>query len=342
MGKVRLLLDMDPGVDDALALMLALRTPETEIVGIGTSCGNVGAYESALNVLRVLEAVRCRRTFPVVVGLSEPLTSWRGRKLPDAREIHGPDGLGGVRLGKPPKGQPDRGSAVDLICETYNQRSDVRLVVTGPLTNVAEALRWRPAIARNIPRLIWMGGAYTVPGNIAPYAEFNCWMDPVAASEVFASEISITAVGLDVCLQCPLARRDLEVSLRPDDGWELGRFLLELTEHYMRFYHRAEGFWGCYLHDPLALAVAIWPDLVWTRPFHVQFVTNHESLVYGMTVIDRRARRFDEPPTGPEKDIAVQVDAHQFRQRFLRALRPPDDWEASGASAQAPSGHGLL
>jgi len=327
MAKVRLLLDMDPGVDDALALLLALNhRKEVGIVGIGTSCGNVGAYESALNVLRVLEAARRRRTFPVVVGLPKPLTSWRGRRLPDATEIHGPDGIGGARLAKPPKGEPDKGSAVDLICATYPKPTDVRLVVTGPLTNVAEALRQKPAIARNIPRLIWMGGAYTVPGNIYPYGEFNCWMDPVAASEVFAVDIPITAVGLDVCLQCPFTRQDIEVSLRPDDGWELGQFVREATGHYMDFYRRAESFWGCYLHDPLAVAVAIWPDLVWTQPFHVQFVTDHKNPAYGMTVIDRRARRFDEPPTGPEKDIAVHVDAHQFRHRFLRALEPPPDW----------------
>ena len=320
MTKRRLLLDMDPGVDDALALLLALRRPDdVEIVGVGTSCGNVGAHESALNVLCVLEAADADRAFPVYVGAPEPLADWPGGERPDATKIHGPDGLGGARHAKPPSGEPDKGSAVDLICDTYREPTDIRLVVTGPLTNVAHALEKAPEIEGNIPRVIWMGGAYSVPGNIAPYAEFNAWIDPAAASEVFATTIPITAVGLDVCLKCPFARNDIDTALYPErEG--LGKFVQTITGHYMDFYRRAEGFWGCYLHDPLAMAVAVWPDLVSTQPFHVQVVTDPESPVCGMTVIDRRARRFDEPPKGPGTDIAVQVDAAQFRHRFLKAL----------------------
>ncbi len=318
----RLLLDMDPGVDDAIALLLAGRTPGVEIVGLGTSCGNVGPLPSALNALRTLEAGRVAVDFPVCLGLDEPLIGWPPDGKPDAEFIHGFCGLGPNSRPEPDAGRLSDTSAVDLIAETYREPSDVLLVVTGPLTNVAAALRKAPQIAANIPRIVFMGGAFRVPGNIAPYGEFNVWMDPVAAGEVFGSQVPMTVIGLDVALQCPFTLADIEVSLCPEE-WALGRYVGEITSHYMGFYRRNEGFDGCYLHDPLAMAVAIWPELVWTKPFHVDVVSDRQSPVFGMTVIDHRARR--DETKHPRKDIALEVDAAELRRRLLDALRPPAD-----------------
>lgn len=319
-GMGRLLLDMDPGVDDALALLLAIGSRQVEIVGLGTSCGNVGARQSALNALKVLDAAGVQVDFPVCVGLDMPLSGWPPGDKPDAREIHGDLGLGPNDyddLGPDPARLSAIG-AVDLILETYREPSDVTLLVTGPLTNVAEALRREPNIAGNIPRIVFMGGAFRVPGNIAPYGEFNVWMDPVAAAEVFASPIPMTVIGLDVALQCPLTLVDIEVSLRPDE-WQWGKFVRDITSHYMGFYRDKEGFNGCYMHDPLAMAVAIWPELVWTKPYNVQVITDSQSPVRGMTVIDHRARGDCE--AGPRKDIALAVDSPEFHLRLMEALR---------------------
>jgi pyrimidine-specific ribonucleoside hydrolase len=316
--KVRLLLDMDPGVDDALALLLAVGSEKVEIVGLGTSCGNVGARQSALNALKVFDAAGVAVDFPVSVGLDMPLSGWPpGGKL-DATKIHGPNGLGQNDQPDPDPARLSEKSAVDLILETYRQPSDVVLLVTGPLTNVAAALRRKPGITGNIPRIVFMGGAFKVPGNIAPYGEFNVWMDPVAAAEVLASSIPMTVIGLDVAVQCPLTLADIEVSLRPDE-WKRGKFVRDITSHYMGFYRDNEGFNGCYMHDPLAMAVAIWPELVWTKPYRVQVIADNNSPVRGMTVIDHRAR--GDRKTEPRKDIALAVDSAEFHIRLMGALR---------------------
>jgi len=314
----RLLLDMDPGVDDALVLLLAVQTPEVEIVGIGTSCGNVGARQSALNALRTLNAAGVSSIPRVCIGLDAPLTGWLPNGKPNAESIHGPGGLGQNSQPDPDESQLSGTSAVHLIIETYEDPTDVVLVVTGPLTNVAAALRRAPQIGANIPHAVFMGGAFRVPGNIAPYGEFNVWMDTVAAAEVFATEIPMTVIGLDVALQCPFTRDDIDTALYPDE-WPIGRYVREITSHYMDFYRKAEGFNGCYLHDPLAMAAAIWPELVWAQPFHVQVITDRQSPVFGMTVIDHGARREFREPT---KGVALEVDTRQFRQRFLDALAP--------------------
>ena len=319
MGKShRFLLDMDPGVDDALALLLAVGSGKARILGIGASCGNVGARRSALNALKTLDAAGVQPDFPVCVGRDMPLSGWPPGDRPNAECIHGPKGLGENCQSDPDPGRLSDQHAVDLIIDTYRNSSEVVLVVTGPLTNVAEALRREPGIQGNIRRIVFMGGAFRVPGNIAPYGEFNVWMDPVAAAEVFASSIPMTVIGLDVALRCPLTLADIEVALRPDE-WKRGKYVRDITSHYMGFYRDTEGFDGCYMHDPLAMAVAIWPELVWTRPFLVQVVADQESPVRGMTVIDHRDR--GDRSAEPRKDIALAVDSQEFHRRLMGSLR---------------------
>jgi inosine-uridine nucleoside N-ribohydrolase len=315
-APTKYLLDMDPGVDDALAILLALGA-SAEIVGLGTSCGNVGAYPSALNALKTLSAARIPTpSFPICVGLHSPLSGWPPGDKPDAEFIHGPGGLGANSLPDPDPSLLSSDSAVDLLINQYQQRQDdLTLVVTGPLTNVAKALRadWR--IERNIPHIVFMGGAFKVPGNIAPYAEFNVWMDPVAAAEVFASSIPMTVIGLDVAMQCPLSRADLD---KLPASSTLGSYLRDITSHYMGFYRDNEDFDGCYMHDPLAMAVAIWPDLVTTTPYHVEVVKDH-PLVRGMTVIDHRAR--GDIKKEPKKRIATKVNSKKFHRRLMNTLQ---------------------
>lgn len=314
----RLLLDMDPGVDDALALLLALGSEGVEIVGIGTSCGNVGARQSALNALKTLDAASVTPDFPVCVGLEAPLSGWPPGDKPDAEFIHGPKGLGKNGQPDPDETRLSEQHAVDLIIETYREPSDVTLVVTGPLTNVAKALRVEWRIERNIPRIVFMGGAFEVAGNIAPYGEFNVWMDPVAAAEVFASSVPMKVIGLDVALQCPLTRDDIRTNLNPAGSW-LGKYILDITSHYMGFYRKNERFDGCYMHDPLAMAAALSPGLVQTKPFHVQVVTDNGSPVRGMTVVDRRAR--GDEKKGPRKDIALGVESAAFQALLMERLQ---------------------
>lgn len=289
-----ILLDCDPGLDDALALLLAHGDPTLELVGVTTVGGNVGLQTVTKNALELREYLRFP-TVPVSAGAAEPLT----RAARDAAHVHGAGGLGSVTL--PAATLPLSGShAVDFIIETLRERpGTIHLVATGPLTNIALALEREPAIARWAASFTIMGGSYT-RGNATVAAEFNIWADPEAARIVFDADWRVTMIGLDLTLQAQANASVIERFRR------LGRLADDLIVPLATFYFNpADEDWdGQAVHDVCAVAYVARPDLFETRLARVDVETTGEFTT-GMTVVD-----FDPPL--PNALVATRLDVAGF------------------------------
>jgi purine nucleosidase/pyrimidine-specific ribonucleoside hydrolase len=336
-----LLLDMDPGVDDALGLLLAARSPEVTIEAVTICGGNAGLDRCALNALKTLRIASADPVPPVALGAARPL-----RRSPfRAPGIHGADGLGDTRdaYPDPARSDLDPRPAAEVIVETARvlPEGSLTLVATGPLTNVAEAISLDPGAMRRLGGILWMGGAYGGPGNITALAEFNAFCDPDAAREVMDFGAPVRAVGLEACMKCPLHRSDL--ARLPHDS-PTAAFARAICAGYMDFYQRGEGFDGCYLHDPLAVGLAIWPELATQAERHHVRVITEPGDAWGMTVVDRRPRNpwmnavsqaayarldgdtaralqdFDLLKAPPRVEVVLDVDASAFLHRFLERL----------------------
>jgi len=238
----RIIYDGDPGIDDALAILLALRSREVKLEAITTVGGNVTVELATQNALRILE----------LVG-DEDVRVAKGYEHPGLRTVsnfHGEDGLGNTGL-PPPSRTAEETNAVDLmISEIKREKHGISLVTAGPLTNLAEAVEKDSGIEDYVREVIVMGGAIRVPGNVTPAAEFNIYTDPEAAQTVFASDLPITLVPLDVTTQAVL-RPDHLAKIEAADT-ELTSFIGRMVRYYMDASRRFEGLDGCYLHDPRA------------------------------------------------------------------------------------------
>lgn len=306
----KVILDMDPGIDDALAIMMAVRSPELKIEAITTVGGNVHVSKSSKNALKIVENTPGMKCTPKVAkGLPKPLIR---KELLTAEYIHGKDGLGDSNLPEP-KLSLSKEHAVDLIIDKVlnSKNGKITLITTGPLSNVACALIKEPNITQNIAQIIMMGGAFGLTeygfGNASPAAEFNVYSDPEAAKIVFQSEIAITAVGLDVTRN-PCAR----ITRREYDDivlakTESARLVIRITRNIMKRF-------GClYLHDPLAVAVAVCPDLVCKRKYFVGIETKGEY-TSGQTVVDRRKI---PPPQIGRKGNLISVCTNVLGKKFI-------------------------
>jgi pyrimidine-specific ribonucleoside hydrolase len=268
---------MDPGHDDAVALLLALARPELEALAVTCCAGNASLERTAHNARVVLE-VAGRPDIPVAAGLPGPLL----RPLETAPEVHGESGLDGPELPEPSFGLVAE-HAVPLLGRLVRESAEpVTLIPTGPLTNVAAALRLYPEMSSNVERIVLMGGA-VAEGNVTPSAEFNIWVDPEAARVVFESGLPITMVGLDVTHQALMLPDD--VARIRDLGGRVGPFVAELLDFFGRFHRERYGWEGAPLHDACAVAEALEPGIVESRPMNVQVETRSE-LTRGRTVCD--------------------------------------------------------
>jgi purine nucleosidase len=240
--------DMDPGIDDALALVLALRSPEVEILGITTVAGNAPVQMTSVNARRVLEYLNAE-SIPVAVGAANPLS----HPLDDALSYHGPDGLGNCGLSPPELPlHPDK--AWDFLARlVLAAPGEVALIATGPLTNMAYAFELHPELPGLLARLVLMGGAYGLTpcgkGNRTPYAEFNIWQDPEAAHLVFQCGVDIFAVGLDVTMDPAACLTGQHLEQIKTGHTPAAHLVAQLVEYEVK-YHGC-----CRMHDPLALAV---------------------------------------------------------------------------------------
>jgi inosine-uridine nucleoside N-ribohydrolase len=303
---VRIILDCDPGHDDAIALLLALASPEVELLGVTTVHGNQTLAKTTANALKLLEFVG-RTEIPVAAGADRPLR----REAFVAAYVHGESGMDGPAL-PPPTGAPIDQHAVDFIAETVLGSADpVTLVPTGPLTNIGLFLARHPDAATRVARIVLMGGAIG-EGNVTPAAEFNIWADPEAAQRVFRSGLDVTMVGLDVTHQALVTARHAE-KLRASG--RVGAVVADLLAFYERFHREVYGFDGSPIHDAVALAYAFRPDLLETRELNVEIDCESE-LCRGRTVVDLWRRSGREP----NAHVATGIDSQAFLELLLERL----------------------
>ncbi len=289
---IPILLDCDPGHDDAIALLLALASDEVELRGVTTVAGNQTLEKTTANAIRVLELVR-RADVPVAAGAERPLV----REPRVAANVHGETGLDGPDL-PPARARPEGEHAVDFLA---GHIAGTTLVATGPLTNVALLLARHPHARPE--RIVLMGGAIA-EGNVTPAAEFNIWGDPEAAARVFGSGIDVTMIGLDVTHQALFTAARAE-QLRT--AGRVGEVVAELLDFYGVFHREVYGFDGSPIHDAVAVAHVIDPTLLVTRHLNVQ-VDCASELCRGRTVVDLWRR------TGLDANahVAVGIDSERF------------------------------
>jgi purine nucleosidase len=363
-SPIPLILDVDTGIDDSLALLYALASPEAEIVAVTCVSGNVEARQVATNTLAVLE-LGGRTDIEVALGRETPLE----RPLETTPETHGPRGVGYAELPEPTRAVSGR-HGIDVIIEAARERpGEIALVTLGPLTNLAVALEREPRLPRLLRRHVLMGGAFGVPGNTTPTTEWNLHCDPEAAriaflawSDTIAADPTVArpiALGLDVtegarigpehvvalahragstpdeklapALDDPLARR-MSVASNP-----VIRYIADALRWYYEFHERYDGFYGAFIHDPLAVAAALDPGLITTQPLYVDVETRGE-LTAGMTVADRR--HLTGKPANV--DVAMSAAIGTFLDRFVErvgglAATRPGVLGSQPAAATSPS-----
>ncbi len=276
----KIIIDTDPGQDDAVAILLALASPdELEVLGITAVAGNVGLKQNAINALKVVE-LSGRKDIPVHAGCSRPLQ----RHLVTAEHVHGKTGLDGPDLPEPAIRLQDQ-HGVDFIIDTALKlhEGSLDLCTLGPLTNIAMALVKAPEIANKIRHVTMMGGAYFEVGNITPAAEFNIYVDPEAADIVFNSGIPITVASLDVTHKALVTPERVE-ALRALNN-KTGNAIADMLTFSERFDLRKYGWPGAPLHDPLVIAHLLAPELFTGRQINVSIETKSE-LTRGMSVAD--------------------------------------------------------
>ncbi len=301
--STKIVMDCDPGHDDAMAILLALASPELELVGVTTVAGNQTLDKTTRNALITLE-IAGRSDVPVAAGADRPLR----RELRTAAHVHGETGLDGPELPEP-SAAPVDAHAADFLAELIEP--GVVLVPTAPLTNVALMLERHPDVRGRLAHIVWMGGSIA-EGNVTPAAEFNSFGDPEAAAAVFASGIPITMIGLDVTHKALFTRADAD-ELR--DSGRVGRFVAELSDFFQLFHERSYRFDGAPIHDAMAVAHVIDPTLVTTEHVNVAVETSSEYCD-GRTVVDLRGVSGREP----NADVGVDVDAPRFLDLLVSRL----------------------
>ncbi|MBI3972208.1 MAG: nucleoside hydrolase [Chloroflexi bacterium] len=327
MNGLPTVLDVDTGIDDALALLLALRSPELEIVGASCVAGNVMLDQVVRNTLGVLAVAGAHRV-PVAAGARRPLL----RRLTTATFFHGEDGIGGVALpaaSREPLAEP----APAFLCRLAREFGGrLNVVAVGPLTNVALACVLDSSFAARLERLVVMGGAATVPGNVTPVAEANFYNDPEAARIVFESGARLTMVGLDVTMRAlfEAQRYHLLRDVIAAGQDPVARFAWAVLDRYLKA-DLAAGLTGSPLHDPLAVAALVRPELLTCRALHVEIETGGrlsagQSVANVNGLVERLESRgdhddvvgLDRPP--PNCDVALVVDSTAFIDLFCERL----------------------
>jgi purine nucleosidase len=323
-----LLLDVDTGIDDSLALLYACGSPEAELIAVTCVAGNVDARQVAENTRAVLELAG-RADVEVALGREVPLV----RPLVTTPETHGPRGLGYAELPPPSRALSPRHAADLIVNEARRRPSEITLVTLGPATNLAVAVLREPELPILLRRWVLMGGSYRSPGNTAPTTEWNASVDPDAlkvAIAAFAAPAIVErrlaaglpalplALGLDVTEQAKLLP-DRVAALAARAGGAGGRpvirFVKDALRFYMEFHSRYDGFYGAFIHDPLAVAAALNPSLVRAEDVTVD-VELGGTLTTGETVTDWR-RAWGRPPT---LAVAVEADVATFFDRFVERV----------------------
>ena len=299
--------DGDPGIDDALAILLALGSGRLRLVT--TVAGNVELDQGTKNTLNLLELAG-RADIPVAQGARKPLA----RRLVTSKHVHGQDGLGDMNLPKPKLKAQNIGAVQLIKSEVLKNPCELTIVAAGPLTNLAQLLSEEPGIAGQVRKVVVMGGAVRVPGNITRYAEFNIHADPEAAQQVLQSDLDVTLVSLDVTMNVNnfLTPRGLEAMT--EDGSVLSDFVARIGSFYMDFASHRGGSEGCPLHDPLAVAIALDGSLATTERIGVT-VSSNSGRGRGQTLED-----VNGTVARTKIDFCESVDSKRFIETFIRHI----------------------
>src|SRR6266852_8496404 len=292
------LIDTDGSSDDAVALIMALRAPEVRVCAITTVAGNVEVQQATRNACHTVEL--CEATVPVYVGAEKPLL----RPHQSATWFHGRDGLGDHNY-PPPRQSPGKLPAVDAMIAAIEGNPGLVVVTLGPLTNLALALARKPAIAAKVGRCVVMGGAPCCEGNVTPAAEYNIWVDPEAARIVLRSGLPVELIGWQ------LSRGDAVLNAQDIDfvskmNTERARFAIECNSRVQQAYFEQTGEQGIALPDPVAMAIALDPEVCTQSSEHYVDAETHSELTRGMTVVDRLNVAADERNQGVWKDVLRQ------------------------------------
>jgi ribosylpyrimidine nucleosidase len=314
---VKIILDMDPGHDDAVAMMLAWAHPRIDLQAITVVAGNQTLEKTTRNALNVATALGVTGV-PVAAGMSGPMV----RPQVIADDIHGITGLDGPTFGEPSVSLDSR-HAVQLIIEILmNSAGDITLVPTGPLSNIAMAMRLEPRIIEKIERIVLMGGSYQL-GNITPAAEFNIFADPEAAHVVFSSGRPLVMMGLDLTRQAKVFPSVVERMREIHNPVSL--LFVELMEFFAKTQKEVFGWEGPPLHDPTTVAWLIDPTLIQTKPMAVEVELRGEH-TYGRTCCDY----FGMTRKAPNAEVALKLDTERFWDLIHHTLKLYDHLPCPG------------
>ena len=309
MNPKRIIIDTDPGIDDALAILLALASPELQIEGLTIINGNCSVDQGVQNALSILELAGAEH-IPVARGCEFPLV----QPLLLAAETHGETGIGYAHL-PPPKIKPIESHAIDFIIEKVLQNpGEITIVALGPLTNIAMAIRYEPKIISKIQAIYIMGGAIQFGGNTTPLAEFNTFADPHAAHIVYHSGLPITLIPLDVTYQVIITQNHIKRLLQLPT--EIPQFIADATRFYMEFHDEYQKIDGCVINDPLALATCFNPSFVELYDYYVD-VDISGGVSMGKTFADF----FHQEKKSPNMKVAMKVSANDFIEFFLTRIK---------------------
>ena len=306
MKKRKVIIDCDPGIDDSLAILLALNSPELEVLGITVCSGNVPANLGAKNALKTLQMCSSLDV-PVYIGEELPLK----KELITAQDTHGEDGIG-ENFYEEVDAKILHGG-VDFIIDTLNRNKDVSIIALGPLTNIAKALIKDKKAFDNLDEFVSMGGTYKSHGNCSPVAEFNYWVDPHAAEYVYKNlPKKIHMIGLDVTRKIVLTPNIIEFINKLDK--DVSKYITEITRFYIDFHWNQEGIIGCVINDPLAVAYFIDRNLCNGFDSYVEIV--EEGKAIGQTIVDA----YDFYKKKHNAHILTEVDAKAFMKMFIKNI----------------------
>ena len=304
----RVILDTDPGIDDALAILLALASSEVQLEAVTVTGGNCDVTQGVANALSVLELAGAQHV-PVAAGVEAPLI----QPPFTAPETHGTTGLGYANLPLPRTAAVEQ-HAVDLLIDRIMaEPGEITVVAVAPLTNLAVAIRREPRLVDAVREVIVMGGALRHEGNTTPQAEFNTFVDPHAAYMVFHSGMPLTLVPLDVTYKCILTHGDVHRLQRIDSP--VSQFVADSTRFYMEFHDDHQNIQGCAINDPLALALVFAPQLVELSELYVT-VDIYSQLSMGKTMADF----YNSWRNEPNMRVALEVQARDFIELFLEHM----------------------
>ena len=305
--KRKVIIDCDPGIDDSLALLLALNSPELDVLGITIVSGNVPANQGAKNALKVLKLLK-REDIKVYIGERTPLV----RELVTAEDTHGEDGLGETNYEEADVEINYNG--IDFILDSAKE-GDVSIIALGPLTNLAKALEKDPNSFNMINEIVSMGGAFRSHGNCSQVAEFNYWVDPHSVKNVFdKSKVPFSMVGLDVTREIVLTPNLIEVINQ--FGGEIGKFIVDITRFYVDFHWKQERTLGCVINDPLAVAYFIDRSICEGFTSYLDIVV--DGIAMGQTLVDV-GEFYRKEHNGL---VLTKVDSKKFMEMFLYRLFP--------------------